>query len=185
LDDPNFMFVSPVSSFRFVENIWYLQPGWTAAPTGQYYNMYMSSGANKNLFFYEDQFLADAQIENSHIYTNSGNTYVYGTFPHTVEGGTTPVDLSVGGSGTVHIRFDGRGYETWGSATISTGTNTTGNIAHTLVGTPTYIVFTGTTDETSEVWCSSADATNIVGLVNGTVSGDSLVYYYARYSKVG
>jgi len=184
LVNPNFMGVFPVSSAVFSHNTIFTNAAWDTAGC-QYYNQYMTSGSGKNITFYSNQFFTPADIANAHLYTNSGQMYVYGEMPIEVEGGYTPVDLSVGGAGTVYIRFSGRGYETWGSATIPNGTATTGNIAHGLVGTPTYVSFTGTSSDTEDIYASTVDATNIVGSVIGNVGGDRTVYYYARYSKVG
>ena len=184
LNNPNFMFCNPVSAARFVQNIWYLQPGWTAAVSGQYYNMYMSSGANKNFFFYEDQFLDPAQIENAHFYTNSANMYVSGTFPHKVEGGAVPVDLSVGGGGTVHVDMTGRGYEVEGSAIIPNGEDSIA-VTHGLVGTPTFIMATGTTADTDQLIITTIGGTTFNVTAVGAVGGDRTVYYRAKYNIVG
>ena len=184
LTTPNLMFVNPVSGASISYNTMFTDSSWDTAGS-QYQNQIMSSGANKNIRCEYNQFLDPTDLTGSHFYTNSGTTHVEGSLPHKIEGGTDPVILSVGGSGTVDISMSGRGYEVYGSDTIVNGTATTGNIAHGLLGTPTYVSFTGTTLDSSEIYASTVDGTNIVGTVDGNVAGNRTVYYYARYSIVG
>ena len=183
--DANLIFCNPVDIAIFRSNTFFTENGWT----GAYANQFMSSGNDKNFYFEGQQFLNSTRVA-ANFYTNSGQMKVEGVWSVEGEGGQGPgssdaIDLSVGGGGTVYVSFSGEGWEKWGSATISNGVNTTGNIAHGLLGTPTYVSFTGTTSDSSEVYASTVDGTNLVGTVDGNVGGDRIIYYYARYSIVG
>lgn len=182
----NFMFVNPVSSAKLSYNIWYLTDAFkthSGAGGAIYHAQYMSSGANKNLEVDHEQFLNSTNCSYN-FYTNSGNTYVYGSFPQKVEGGTTAVDLSVGGSGTVHIDISNRGYEETGTSTLSNG-QTIKWFAHNLVGVPTHVEVGWQSDLGGKSWYWTANATAITIHLSAAAGGNYDFSWYAKYNKNG
>ena len=184
LNAPNLMQVTPVSGASISYNTIYTGPVWDAAGS-QYAHQIMTSGGDKNFQINFNQFFEPSDISGSHLYTNSGVMNVEGMYPIYAEGGTDPVDLSVGGSGTVYINFKGRGYEVGGSATILNG-NTNVNVTHGLVGTPTFGTLTGTTTDTDLLYFGNLNSTVAqIMASDGAVGGDRTVYYHLIYTKSG
>jgi hypothetical protein len=87
-------------------------------------------------------------------------------------------------AGSIDKIRDVKGYvtENSGTATIGNGTETTGNIAHGLAGTPTVVFGMGSTTDTEDLYCDSKDATNIVIKCVGAVGGDRTIYWHAEYT---
>jgi len=72
--------------------------------------------------------------------------------------------------------------ENKGTAVISNGLTSTGNIAHGLSGTPTLVLAFGQHADTEDLYCSSKDSNNIVIDCIGAVGGDRTIFWYAEYN---
>jgi len=72
--------------------------------------------------------------------------------------------------------------ENKGTAVISNGQTSTGNIAHGLSGTPTIVLAFGQHADTEDLYCSSKDSANIVIDCIGAVGGDRTIFWYAEYN---
>ena len=183
LQTPSMFYISPVNHATISDFGIFTTVAWDTSAV-PYHKQFSCSGANKN-FSFDGVQLLDATETTYNFYTNSGNMYVEATWLTDREGGATEVDPTLGGSGTVHVRGTTPGWHSYGPSTIAIGANTTGNIAHGLLGIPTMVTFTGTTADSSEIWCNSTDATNVVGMVDGVVAAERVVYYDFWYTKTG
>jgi len=95
-------------------------------------------------------------------------------------GNTTTLTNS--GASNVIKYNEGYATENRGITTIGNGTDTTGNVAHGLAGTPTVVFAHGSETETVHLYCDSKDGTNIVIKCLGVTTGDRTIYWHAEYT---
>jgi parallel beta-helix repeat protein len=125
-------------------------------------------------------------VINSLLKGNKWGIYVsnaadYATVKNNDLRGNTIGALYNGGATGVVIKGNA-GYvtENSGTATIPSG-QTSVTVNHGLAGTPTLIIVTGTTSDTADAYVSAKTSTTFTITVPSPVSGNRIVYWYAKY----
>ena len=151
----------------------------------QYDQQFAFASGNINVIMENIQFFEPADISNANIISLGVDTYITGKNPMDFEGVSTIVVPSVGGAGTVHLWFTGRGWVSGGTATILNGAASV-VVPHGLVGTPTEAWACGAVNSievgqlTTHTWGGAGGNITVQKVSAGNVTGDRLISWGAR-----